>query len=141
MCFPFIRCLSKCFQTSLMWCTWVKTNTSAVTKMAFSGIAVMFSILLRKSLVSLIYYFPSCITGLRWWSKNSEIFSVGVPQFEITGFPGTSNNFLWILRSRCILPRLVVFLYLHVKYWSFFSDIIPLAFKYLKKWLLFLQFS
>ena len=135
--FPFMQCFSKCLQTSLMWYTWLKTNTSAVTKMEFSGIAFMFLILLRKSPVSLIYESPSCITGLRWWSKNSETFSVGVPQFEITGLPGTSYNLLWILGRRYIFPRLVVFLYLYVKCWSSFSDIIPLAFKDLKKWLLF----
>ena len=97
----------------------------------------MFLILLRKSPVSLIYESPSCITGLRWWSKNSETFSVGVPQFEITGLPGTSYNLLWILGRRYIFPRLVVFLYLYVKCWSSFSDIIPLAFKDLKKMIAF----
>ena len=53
--------------------------------------------------------------GLGWWSKNSETFSVGVPQLEITGLPGTSNK-LWILGGKYILLRLVAFLYLYVNY-------------------------
>ena len=97
----------------------------------------MLLVLLRKSPVSLIYDSPSYITGLRRWSKSSETFSVGVPQFEITGLTGTSYNVLWILGSRYILPILAASLYLSVKCWSSFSNIIPLAFKDLKKWLLF----
>ena len=138
MCFPFIWCLSKCFQTSLMWCTWVRTNHICSNQ---NGI-FWYSSYVLNFIKKITCAFDILFRFLHnWFTKNSEIFSVGVPQFEITGFPGTSNNFLWVLRSRGILPRLVVFLYLHVKYWSFFSDIIPLAFKYLKKWLLFLQFS
>ena len=31
----------------------------------------------------------SCIIDLMILSKNSETFSIGVPQFDITGLPGT----------------------------------------------------
>ena len=49
------------------------------------------------------------MTGLSWKSKNSENFSVDVPQFEITGLPGTLDNLLCILGSNNILPKLVAF--------------------------------
>ena len=140
MCFSSTQWLSKCLETSLMWYTWINTTTSAVTKVAFSGIAFMFLILLRKYSVSFIYDSLSCITGLRWSSKNFQTFPVGVSHFQITGLPGT-YNLLWILGRRYILLRLIVFLYLYLKYWSSFSDIIPPAFKDLNKWLLFSRSS
>ena len=48
-------------------------------------------------------------------------FSVGVPQFEITGRPETSFNLLWISGKRYILPKQLVFLKLYDKYLSSFS--------------------
>ena len=63
----------------------------------------MFLILLRKSLVSLIYNCPSCITSLKWCFKNSEIFPVSALQFDITVLLAASNNLLGISESKCIL--------------------------------------
>ena len=62
--------------------------------MAFCGIAFMFLVLSRKLPVSLIYDSHSCITGLRWWCKGSAAFSVGVPQFRVTGLPRASYSLL-----------------------------------------------
>ena len=58
--------------------------------------------------------------GLRWKSKNSDTFSVGEPQFEITGLPGTSDRPLCILGNRYNWPRLEVFLNSLEKYFKFF---------------------
>ena len=55
--------------------------------------------------------FKFCITGLRWWFKNSDAFSVGVLQFDITGIPGTFAKRLCILGKRYSLPGLVTFLH------------------------------
>ena len=66
-------------------------------------------IFLKKSQLSLIYDLLLCITGLSWKSKNSETFSVGVPQFEIIGPPGTLHNLLCILENKYILPKLAAF--------------------------------
>ena len=57
----------------------------------------------------------------------SEIFSVGVPQFEITGLPGTLDKLLCILGSNNILPKLVAFWYSYVK--SSFPVILPWDFR------------
>ena len=57
-----------------------------------------------------MYNLADCIIGLRWWSKNSDAFSVGVPQFEMTGRPGTFSNRLCILGSKYILPKLAALL-------------------------------
>ena len=81
--------------------------------------------------------FKFCITGLRW-SKNSDAFSVGVPQFDITGLPGTFAKRLCILGKRYSLPRLVTFLYWYVKYLSSLSPIFPLALRFWKSCYLFL---
>ena len=48
---------------------------------------------------SLMQDHPFCINSFSWLSKGSEIFSAGVPQFNITGLPGTSDSLLWILGS------------------------------------------
>ena len=53
--------------------------------------------------------------------KFRKFFRVGLPQFEITGRPGTSYNLLWILGKRNILPKQLVFLKLYEKYVSSFS--------------------
>ena len=53
------------------------------------GIVPILLIFLMKSPESLKYDRLLCITGFNWLFKNSETFSVGVPQFEITGLPGT----------------------------------------------------
>ena len=41
-------------------------------------------------------------------SKNSDTFSVGANQLEMTGLPGTFDSHLWILGSRYNFPRLQV---------------------------------
>ena len=38
--------------------------------------------------------------GCIWLSRNSDTFSVGTPQFDMTGIPGTFDSRLWILGSR-----------------------------------------
>ena len=48
--------------------------------------------------------------SFRWKSKNSDIFSVRIPQFGITNLPETSDRCLCILGNRYNLPRLEVFL-------------------------------
>ena len=70
---------------------------SDVTKIAPSEILCYAYILFIKSPESLIYDLHSCITGLRWWSKNSDAFSVGVPQFGL-GVPTFA-------KCLCILGR------------------------------------
>ena len=73
-----------------------------------------------KSMEFLISDYTFCITSLSWLSKNSKAFSVGVPQFNITGLPGTSHSLLWIFGSKYIFPKLVTF----VKYSKCFSVIL-----------------
>ena len=41
----------------------------------------------------------SCVTGLRWWSKNSETFLVGVPQFKIIDLLRKTSSLLYNLGS------------------------------------------
>ena len=65
-----------------MWYTGHSPSKSAVTRTAPSGISPKSLSLSRKSAISFMHDFPSFITGCKWWSKNSETFSVGVPQFE-----------------------------------------------------------
>ena len=45
--------------------------------------------------------------GLRMESKYSETVSVGVPQLNITGLPGTALKRLCILGRKYYFPRLV----------------------------------
>ena len=59
------------------------------------------------------------MTGLRWWSKNSDTFSIGIPQLEMTGLPDTFLRRLWILGNRYSFPELIVFLYSKEKYLKF----------------------
>ena len=73
---------------------------SDVNKIAPSGILCNSFILLKKLPESLIYDLPFCITGLRWWSRNSDAFLVGVPQLDITGFSETFAKRLCILGKR-----------------------------------------
>ena len=57
-----------------------------------SPIALNFS---RKLPASLIYKFSCFMRGCKWWSRKSETFSVGIPEFEMTGCCGLS------LKSSC----------------------------------------
>ena len=50
------------------------------------------------------------MTGFKIWFKYSGTFSVGVPQFDISGLPGAEFKRLSILRRKCYFPRLVAFL-------------------------------
>ena len=52
---------------------------------------LMFFILSVKSLESLMYKSPFCMTGFKW-SKNFDVFSVAVPQFEVTGLENTLES-------------------------------------------------
>ena len=61
------------------------------------------------------------MTGLRPWSRNYDTFSVGVPQFEMTGLPGTFLGHIWINSNRYRFPKLVAFLYSKEKNVSSFS--------------------
>ena len=88
-----------------------RLSTSAVIRKELSGTFIL-SI---KSRESRIYDQPLCIKGFKWKSRNSDTFSVGVPQLEITGLPGTLWRRLWILGNRYDLPRLVVFvIYIYI---------------------------
>ena len=68
-------------------------TTSTVTKIALSGIVLVFLVLFMKSPGSLNYDQPFCMIGFKWWLRNSENFSLGLSQLEITGLPRT----LWSL--------------------------------------------
>ena len=41
----------------------------------------------------------SCVTGFRWWSKSSETFLVGVPQFKIIDLLRKTSSLLYNLGS------------------------------------------
>ena len=73
---------------------------TAVTRIAPLGISPTALNFSKKSAVSLIYEFPYFMRGCSWWSRNSETFSVGVQQFEMTGHPGTLPKVLCIFRSK-----------------------------------------
>ena len=96
-------------------------RTSAVTKIEFLGIVLIFSIFL----MSFIYDRLLCITGFNWLSKNSETFSVRVMLFEINGLPGTFSKRLLNLSYKYSLPEFVAFLNSVVKYLSSFSVRLP----------------
>ena len=51
-----------------------------------SGTFPILFIVSIKSPKSGMYDQPLCITGFKWKSRNSDALSVGIPQFEITGF-------------------------------------------------------
>ena len=104
-----LSCFLKTSKPSSCGMLWYNPTTSAVTRNAFSGIFPRFLSLKRKSLVSLTEETPDFVIRCRWWSRNSEAFSVGVLQFEITGRPGTLSNLLWIFGRRYILPKFVDF--------------------------------
>ena len=61
-----------------------------------------------------MYDIPSLITGCKRWSKNSETFSVGVPQFEKTRLLGMLLSLLCTFGKRYNLPKLVLFLKLNL---------------------------
>ena len=67
--------------SSPAWCGILgyKPKTSALTKNASSGILLKLLIFFKESPVSFAYGFPDFISGWRWWSKNSDTFSVGEP--------------------------------------------------------------
>ena len=46
------------------------------------------------------YNQPFCINGFKQTWRNSDAFSVGVPQLEITGLRGTLEKHLWIFGKR-----------------------------------------
>ena len=66
-------------------------------------------IFLRKSHESLMHDQLLCMTGFKWWSKNSDAFSVGAPQLDIMGRPGMLKS-LWILSRKYNFSKLVAFL-------------------------------
>ena len=43
----------------------------------------------RLALNGLMYDQPSCVRRFKWKSKNSDVFSVGVPQLKMKILPGT----------------------------------------------------
>ena len=67
----------------------------------------------------------------KWWSKKPKHISVGVLQLDITGLPGTSKSYLYVLASKQSLPKIFTFLYLYEKYLSCFSVIKPFLLKLL----------
>ena len=56
-----------------------------------------------------LIYDQFCMPGFKMWSKYFEIFSEGVPQFDITGLPGTELKRLYVLGRKYNFPRLVAF--------------------------------
>ena len=77
-----------------------RPTTSVVTRKESSGIFPIVFMLSIKSPESQMYDQPLCIKGFKWKSRNSDAFSVGVPQLEITHLPGTLWSRLWILGNR-----------------------------------------
>ena len=129
--FPCFKHITKSFKTSSMRYIRIKFyNISCRQNGIFRYIA-------KKSPESLMYDQPLCKTGLRWWSRNFYNFSVGFPQLEITGLPGTFLRCLWILGYRYNFPKLVAFLYSKEKYFSSFSEITPFLLRFLNMVLLF----
>ena len=78
-------------------------TTSVVTNIEFSGKFLICLIFLRKFPESIMYDQLICITGFRWWSKNSDAFSVGVA--KIKGRPGLLKAFF----KFCVKNRLLKF--------------------------------
>ena len=96
-------------------------TTSAVTKIAMSGIMLRFLVMFMKPSECLIYDQPFCMIDFKWWSRNSEDFYVGLPQLEIASLPGTLWSLLWIVGKRYNLLKLVAFLKSQLKYFICFS--------------------
>ena len=105
-----------------MWILGYSPTTLAATSIEFSGRFPISSIFLRKFPEFLMYDQLLCMTGFKWWSKNSDAFSVGMPKLDIMGCPGTLKSFLWILGRRYNFPKLVAFLYSYKNYFISFSD-------------------
>ena len=78
-----------------------RATTSTVTRVVFPDNLPNILTLFLKSLESLTKDQPFCILQK---CKYSEAFLVGVPQFDMTGLPGTLNNRL------CILGKNITFL-------------------------------
>ena len=88
-----------------------KPTKSAVTKIESWGIFPILWTFLKKSWGSLIHDQPSCIMGLRWWSKNPENFCVGVQRFKMT--PKVKSVQIFMTRSRGSESFLMVDLCFH----------------------------
>ena len=85
-----------------------RPTTSAVTRKKPSGTFPILFILSIKSPESRMYDQPLCIKAFKWKSRNSDAFSVGVPQLDITGLLGIFIG----LRTK-------IFGYITIQ-WSFF---------------------
>ena len=118
-----------------------RATTSTVTRVVFPDNLPNILTLFLKSLESLTKDQPFCIIGLRQKCKYSETFSVGVPQFDMTGLPGTLNNRLCILGKKYNFPKLVVFLLLQVKYLSSFTAFSDMCFFLDRLWNILLHLS
>ena len=106
----FFRAFSSAFKPSSCGILGYSPTTSAVTSIEFSGRFPICLIFLRKSTESLMYDQLPCMTGFKWWSKNSDAFSVGVSQLDFTGRPGTLKSVMWMLGRKYNFPKLLAFL-------------------------------
>ena len=59
-----------------------------------------------------MYDQPLCIKGFIWKSRNSDAFSVGVPQLEITDLPGTLYIYIYI-HDICTL-YIYIYIYIYI---------------------------
>ena len=92
-----------------------KSTTLAVRIIAFSRKVLIFSVFSKKSPESLMQNLPFCRTDLSWlW----DIFSSGIPQFEITDLQGSFESFFWVLCKKYNFPRSQTLLYFNVKFLS-----------------------
>ena len=106
----FSRVSSNAFKPSSCGILGYSPTTSAVTSKEFSGRFPICLIFLKNSPESLMYDQLLCMTCFKWWSKNSDAFSVRVPQLDIIGGPGALKSFLQILGRKYNFPKLVAFL-------------------------------
>ena len=78
--------------------------------------------------------------GCIWLSRNSDTFSVGAPQFEMTGLPGTFDSRLWILGRMYIYVRQNMYIYVYVHICITYIYIIYICtFMYLYKYYIYLR--
>ena len=91
--------------------------------------AKIFGFVYKTNIESAIYDQPFWMICFKWWSINSEHFSVGPPQLEITSLHRTLWNLLWILGEWYSLSNWLAFLNSCVNYLICFSIKKPLLWR------------
>ena len=101
-----------------------KDFTSIVTRIASSGRFKIFSILLIKSVVSLISYFMPLTIGCKWISMKWDIFVECELMERTIGLPG--------LIALCILGRKYTCVVLGFAFIRFFHSCSLISFSFMK---------